>query len=105
MKLIFETILNLRRQLRLLVTVIMLGVPLFSLQGCGVKGDPLPPVTPLELTRGGPRAHRVPEETKPLVIPPDSLKKANDPNAAEREKSRSEIDKQPKKKKTRKQGK
>ena len=38
--------------------------------GCGVKGDPLPPLTPAELGRGQPTYRRATEEIDLPELPP-----------------------------------
>ncbi len=42
----------------------------FSITGCGVKGDPVPPDRPAELGRGRPTYRRATEKLK--VVPVDS---------------------------------
>lgn len=41
-----------------------------TLVGCGVKGDPIPPATPVELGRGQPTYKRATEEFAFPDIPP-----------------------------------
>lgn len=50
---------NWRKKLRIFEVIAAL-----VLAGCGVKGDPLPPLTPAELGRGRPTYHRAAEEIK-----------------------------------------
>jgi hypothetical protein len=50
--------------------ILTLGVALFA-QGCGVRGDPVPPGTPAELGRGKPNYKRATEDLAfPVSTPP-----------------------------------
>jgi hypothetical protein len=51
---------------------LVLLVGLFSVVGCGVKGDPLPPEKPAEIGRGRPTYKRASEE---ITIQKDSAHK------------------------------
>ncbi len=53
--------------MKFLSTIFILGL----LNGCGVRGDPMPPATPAELGRGKPNYRRATEELAfPATNPP-----------------------------------
>ena len=45
-----------------MIRVIVGSLVVLSLQGCGVRGDPIPPKTPAEMGRGKPNFERASED-------------------------------------------
>ncbi|MDX9731651.1 MAG: hypothetical protein RBT63_07765 [Bdellovibrionales bacterium] len=56
-----------RDSILLLSAVVVLGLVVIS--GCGVKGKPLPPLSPAEIGRGVPTYKGTAEQAKPKIVP------------------------------------